>query len=99
VLADKCGKCHSDKTRKGDLDLSSIAGLRKGGESGESALAETIDDSMLWIMIDGGSMPPEGHPPLSAKERELVRKWIAGGAKAESEPDVSEDPLNQHDVL
>jgi hypothetical protein len=99
ILADKCGKCHSEKTHKGGLDLSSIQGVRKGGESGESAVAESVDDSMLWIMIDGESMPPEGNTSLSEKERELIRSWIAGGAKAETAAELSERPLNQHDVL
>ena len=47
VLADKCGKCHSDKVQKGGLDLSSIAGIRQGGESGEAAVTDTVDDSLL----------------------------------------------------
>ncbi|MEJ7590725.1 MAG: c-type cytochrome domain-containing protein [Planctomycetaceae bacterium] len=51
VLARKCGKCHSDGVRKGGLDLSSIAGIRQGGESGEAAVAQTMDDSLLWTMI------------------------------------------------
>ena len=69
ILISKCGKCHGDKVRKGDLDLSSMQGLRRGGESGESVIAESVDDSLLWIMIDGGDMPPEGQPPLSDDER------------------------------
>ena len=66
VLARKCGKCHSVRIRKGGLDLSSIDGIREGGESGEAAVAETVDDSLLWTMIDGGDMPPEREDPLTA---------------------------------
>ena len=99
IFANKCGKCHSDKVQKGGLDLSSMRGITQGGESGESALAEAVDDSMLWIMIDGGSMPPEGNTPLSEKERELIRKWIESGAKAEKVHQETEKPLTQHEVL
>ena len=38
ILVTKCGKCHSSKVQKGALDLSSMHGLRAGGESGESAI-------------------------------------------------------------
>ncbi|MFT5323751.1 MAG: hypothetical protein ACI8P0_001602 [Planctomycetaceae bacterium] len=99
VLASKCGKCHGGKVRKGDLDLSSMRGLRRGGESGESVVAESVDDSLLWIMIDGGDMPPEGQPPLSDDERSLIRAWLAAGAKSNAPVDVEEKKLNQHDVL
>ena len=99
VLAAKCGKCHSSKVQKGALDLSSMRGLQAGGESGESAVAESVEDSLLWIMIDGGDMPPEGQPPLSDKERSLIHKWLQAGAKSSVPIEVNEKKLNQHDIL
>jgi hypothetical protein len=99
ILAAKCGMCHSSKVHKGALDLSSMQGLRRGGESGESAVAESVDDSLLWIMIDGGDMPPEGQPPLSEKERSLIHKWLQAGAKSSVPIEANEKKLNQHDVL
>lgn len=99
ILASKCGKCHSDKVRKGSLDLSSMRGLRAGGESGESAVAESVDDSLLWIMIDGGGMPPEDQPPLTENERALIRKWLETGAKSEAPVVDEKKTLTQHDVL
>ena len=80
VFARKCTKCHSDKIRKGELDLSTIEGVRRGGESGEAAVAESVDASPLWIMIDGGDMPPEGQTALTDQERDLIRRWIVSGA-------------------
>lgn len=99
ILANKCGNCHSSKVQKGALDLSSMRGLRAGGESGEPAVAESVDNSLLWIMIDGGDMPPEGQPPLSDKERSLIRKWLQAGAKSSVPIEAIEKKLNQHDVL
>ncbi|WP_417382516.1 PSD1 and planctomycete cytochrome C domain-containing protein [Gimesia sp.] len=99
VLAAKCGKCHSEKVRKGGLDLSTIAGVHRGGESGESALAEDVDDSMLWILVDGGDMPPEGQPQLTEAERKLIHNWIATGAKSEKPHQPEEKQITQHDVL
>lgn len=99
ILASKCGKCHSDKVRKGSLNLSSMRGLRTGGESGESAVAESPDDSLLWIMIDGGGMPPEDQPPLTDAERNLIRKWLETGAASNAPVVDEEKTLTQHDVL
>lgn len=99
ILAAKCGKCHSSKVQKGSLDLSSMRGLRRGGESGESSIAESVDESLLWIMIDGGDMPPEGQPSLTDDERTLIHEWLKAGAKSNAPVETEEKELNQHDVL
>ena len=99
ILTSRCGKCHGEKVRKGDLDLSSMQGLRRGGESGEPSITESVDDSLLWIMIDGGDMPPEGQPPLSDDERSLIHEWLKAGAKSNTPAETEEKKLNQHDVL
>ena len=69
LLKSRCGKCHSGTTKKGGLDLSSMVAIRKGGESGEPAVVKSLDESLLWIMIDGGDMPPEGQPQLKPDEK------------------------------
>lgn len=97
VLARRCGKCHSDKVQKGGLDLSAMAAIRRGGESGEPAVMESPDDSLLWIMIDGGAMPPEGQTPLTTDEQELIKRWIAGGSQ--SQQPAADRVVTQHDVL
>lgn len=99
ILQAKCGDCHSHKVRKGDLNLAEYKGLLRGGESGESAIAESADDSMLWIMIDGGGMPPEDKPQLTDGELSLIRKWLESGAPAKEKPQLAEASLNQHDIL
>ena len=55
VLTLRGGKCHSNDVQKGGLNLSSGAGIRHGGESGESAVTSKVEDSLLWTMIDGGA--------------------------------------------
>ncbi|MGZ0162327.1 MAG: PSD1 and planctomycete cytochrome C domain-containing protein [Planctomycetales bacterium] len=97
IFKSRCADCHNAAAAKGGLDLSSMAGVRKGGESGESAVVESLDDSMLWIMIEGGDMPPEGKTPLSKSEKEMIRLWISSGAAAASAE--SERVVTQHDVL
>ena len=97
IFASRCADCHNATANKGGLNLSSMAGVQKGGESGESAVVESLEDSMLWIMIEGGDMPPEGETPLSKSEKEQIRLWIASGAAAASAE--SERIVTQHDVL
>ncbi len=99
IFVNKCGKCHSAKTRKGELDLSTMKGVRQGGESGESAIAEKVDESLLWMMIDDGDMPPEDETQLTKKERALIHKWLLTGARSRIKQESSEEKITQHDVL
>lgn len=96
ILHAKCSECHGVKARKGGLDLSSMIGIRKGGESGEPAVVESLNDSLLWIMIDGGDMPPEGETPLTESEKETIRRWIAAGSQSSSSKEVK---VTQHEIL
>ena len=73
-----------------------MAGLLRGGESGEAVIAETPDDSLLWNMIDGGDMPPDGQPPLSSEEKKLIRRWIEAGSHSTADTAAA---VTQHDIL
>jgi hypothetical protein len=97
IFVRRCGHCHGENIQKADLNLSTMAGLRRGGESGESVLGETLDDSLLWLMIDGGGMPPEDEPQLSEDELTSIRRWLEAGAL--STAPEGEPQLTQHDVL
>lgn len=91
LLAAKCGKCHGEKTQKAQLNLLTVAGLQKGGESGSAFAAGRLDDSMIWQMIDAGEMPPEGQPGLSATEKTLLKTWLETSSGFAAE-------YTQHDV-
>lgn len=97
IFKARCADCHNASASKGGLALSSMAGVRKGGESGEPAVVSSLDESMLWIMIEGGDMPPEGETPLTKTELDLIRQWILSGAQSTS--NSSETVVTQHDVL
>ncbi len=98
IFARKCGSCHGNQVRKGDLNLLTITGIRRGGESGESLVAEAVDDSLLWQMIDGGEMPPEDEPPLTSQERKVIRAWLEAGGPSKA-PESHAKTVTQHDVL
>lgn len=99
ILVSKCGKCHATKVRKGGLDLSSFQGILNGGESEEPIIAKTLDESLLWTMIDGGDMPPRGQPQLTSSQRSIIKRWIMSGSRAARQSVPPKIVLSQHDVL
>ena len=99
LLADKCGHCHSQTTRKGELDLSSLEGIQRGGESGDPLIAESLEESRLWQVIEDGEMPPDGEPPLSEQQRQRLHRWLGSAADWSADQWSEETPITQHDVL
>src|SRR6266542_1225327 len=96
----KCVRCHGGKAPKGDLDLSTPAGARKGGESGPAIVAGKPEESPLYEKVHGGSMPPAKKDRLSEAEVETLRRWIAAGARFGPGEGAAAGPaLTQHDVL
>ena len=58
VLIKRCVECHDTKNAKGGLDLTSLAGLVKGGESGTAVTPGNSSASFLIERITSGEMPP-----------------------------------------
>jgi len=81
VLAAKCFKCHAGNKRKAGLDVTSLAGLLSGGESGNVLVAGQPDASLLFEKLRDGEMPPDGEGKLSTEEVETIRRWLAEGAE------------------
>ncbi len=79
IFAKKCVACHNTRTASGRLNMDSFAALAKGGESGAAIEAHHAESSLLWSMIDDGSMPKDADP-LSKDEIDLIGKWIEVGA-------------------
>jgi cytochrome c553 len=80
IFRAKCVRCHGEKVHKADLDLSSPAGLLRGGESGKVIVPGKPDESPLYEKVHTGAMPPKKEDRLAATEVDLVRRWIAAGA-------------------
>jgi hypothetical protein len=100
LLQAKCVRCHGEKPRKADLDLSSPAGVLKGGESGPAVVAGKPEKSPLYEKVHAGAMPPGKKDRLSEAEVETIRRWIAGGASfGAGESEKTASAPTQHDVL
>jgi hypothetical protein len=81
VLSQRCLSCHHGPKARGGLDLSTRAGLLKGGDSGPAIDKDNPADSVLLDMLSGPKprMPKKGDP-LSAAQVADLRKWVESGA-------------------
>lgn len=76
LLKDACASCHSGVKRKAGLDVNSYDSLMKFVKAGDPA------NSKLHKSLTGKGaklMPPKN--PLAGDQVELVKAWIANGAK------------------
>jgi hypothetical protein len=85
VLAAKCYSCHNENKAKGDLVMTSVEALLKGGKNGPlwvpgDPLNSHIVDRMNLPLEDKKHMPPRGKAQLTDKEIALIETWIAQGA-------------------
>jgi len=88
ILEAKCTGCHNPQKHKGDLDLTSVEAIARGGENGEVWLAHNPEESLLLHRValpfeDEEHMPPDGKTQLTAHEIELIESWIGHGADTE----------------
>lgn len=79
IIARHCLECHDAATHKGGLNLSTKMAAMKGSEDGAVIVAGQSGNSSLWEAVESDSMPPE-RTPLSAEEKQALRKWIDDGA-------------------
>lgn len=85
ILASKCYACHNEKKAKGELIMTSIAALLKGGKNGPLwNPGDPINSHLLQRAAlpedDKKHMPPRGKPQLTSQELKILELWIAGGA-------------------
>lgn len=87
LLSDRCFACHGfdARARKGDLRLDTPEGAFEKRDAGQAIVPGKPAESLAWqrILSDDPKevMPPaDSHLSLSKPERELIRRWIEGGA-------------------
>ena len=84
LLIKNCIECHSANESSGGLNLTSAAGLLKGGDSGAAIDRSHVDQSLILRRVTTGEMPPEknGQPQtLSAQEQVVLSQWLTSGAR------------------
>ncbi|HEV7401875.1 MAG TPA: c-type cytochrome domain-containing protein, partial [Chthoniobacteraceae bacterium] len=91
ILSDNCFACHGpDKAKqKAGLRLDIRDEAMKPAESGEIAIVPgKVEESALVERIlstdkDEIMPPPKSHKVLTAAQKELIKRWVAEGAKYE----------------
>ena len=81
ILKAHCWQCHGEADeKKGGLDTRLARFLIKGGESGPAIVPGKHTDSRLFKRVASGEMPP-GAKRLSARDVEVLARWIDAGAR------------------
>jgi hypothetical protein len=83
LLESRCVKCHGQDERNGGLDLRRRFTMLQGGDNGPAIVVGDPDASLLVRRIERGEMPPKEEEPLEARQKQLIRNWIADGAPLE----------------
>lgn len=82
ILKASCAGCHNPQKKKGKLDMTTHAGLMKGGAEGPAIVSGKPEKSHLVEMVSGKEpeMPEKGDP-LKPEQVALISRWIKEGAK------------------
>jgi len=85
ILRTYCVACHNADEAEGGLVLESYEQLLNGGKRGAVVSAHRPEASRLLLVLQGNAepaMPPEGNDPPSDEQLQILRDWIAAGAKS-----------------
>ncbi len=100
ILRARCQGCHQPAKPQGRYEMTNFANLYVGGESGAKAIVPgKPDDSYLMEQItphEGKAEMPKKSAPLAAAEIDLIRNWIAQGAKDDSPQSVGPKYTRDH---
>ncbi|MDW3650946.1 MAG: c-type cytochrome domain-containing protein [Bacteroidia bacterium] len=88
ILEAKCVTCHKEEKSKGDLIMTSVEAILKGGEEGPIWEAGDTENSlivqrMLLPVEEKKHMPPRGKSQLEPMDIALISAWISEGADME----------------
>ena len=78
ILKSRCADCHSDGVNEGGFGYA-LSRRRLVRQTNGLVVPGSPDDSLLYEQIQDDKMP-QGDDPLTAAEKDTVRRWIAAGA-------------------
>jgi hypothetical protein len=81
VFKKHCVTCHNQDRARGDLDLSSFAGVKAGAASGAAVISGKAEESLIYALaahLDTPHMPPN-KPRIPQRDLDLIGNWIDGG--------------------
>jgi hypothetical protein len=83
ILRKRCMGCHNAERPRGELDMSSYAGVTAGGASGKAVVLGSPDESPLYTLashLEEPHMPPNA-PRIPQRELDVIRRWIEAGLR------------------
>src|SRR5262245_1997229 len=82
VFRNSCLNCHNPDKKKGGLDLTSYSATMAGSDANKVINPGDPDGSLLYKLVTHVDEPkmPQKADKLPAKELDLIKQWIAGGA-------------------
>ncbi|TWT75933.1 Planctomycete cytochrome C [Posidoniimonas polymericola] len=87
LLAQKCGRCHVDRSQ-GGFSLATYNSLMRGSEGGRVLIPGEGTGGVMMDNLESGAMPPGA--PLRPEEMTLISRWITQGAKFDgADPDAN----------
>ena len=95
ILETRCLKCHGEGKLEAGLDLRRRFLILKGGDSGAGFVEGKPEESLLIQKIAADEMPPKDEGRLDEKQKALLRRWIASGAKTVAEKEAPLDEAEQ----
>jgi hypothetical protein len=86
ILSDKCFPCHGPdvENRDAGLRLDTFEGATADLDGYSAVVPGDVENSVLLLRIDGDDdvmPPPDSKLTLSPAEKDVLRRWIAEGAK------------------
>ena len=91
VLQRACTGCHQPAKAGGGLLMTSHANSLKGGEQGALWVPGKPEESLLIEVVTGDPpYMPKNAPALAKEQVELLRRWIAEGAKDDTPAEVQD---------
>ncbi len=98
IIKKKCYSCHNEGKKKGDLIMTTLEALIKGGEEGPAIVIGNADQSAMIQRVhlpieDDKHMPPKGKKQLNKKEVQLLQWWINEGAHTDKK--IAEIPKDE----
>jgi len=92
ILQRHCSGCHQPAKQGGNLQLITYELFKKGGENGASFIAGNPDESQIVKQISGPKPEmPLNSDPLTPKQIDTIRTWIAQGAADDTPAAAKED--------
>lgn len=87
IFEEACNECHKEGKIEANLDMTTLAGLLKGGDKyGPAIIPGKPDESTTIKYVRGELLPqmPKDEFPLTKEQVHTLRMWISAGARDDS---------------